>query len=104
MAQGPGTTSVFTDDSGTRQRLITWTVRTVIAVIAIAGLAIGLSLATGVPLPTPAGPLHLPGIGGSAPHGSSGSADESGIEQAPSVPTPASPSATSTPNTSQGRP
>lgn len=84
MAEDAGTTSVFTDDSGARTRLVSWTVRGGIALISFAVLAITFSLITGVPLPTPAGPLHLPGS--SAEHAPTGSGDEA----APQVPeTPA---------------
>ncbi|MCW2506056.1 MAG: hypothetical protein JWO79_4340 [Actinomycetia bacterium] len=86
--QGEGTTSVFTDDSGTRERLITWTVRSVIGLIVIAVLAVGFSLATGVPLPTPVGPLRLPGS--SAPHHSTGVIDQAG-PQAPAGPAAVNP-------------
>ncbi|MCW2857888.1 MAG: hypothetical protein JWR52_3503 [Marmoricola sp.] len=88
--QDEATTSVFTDDSGTRERLITWTVRSVIGLIVIAVLGVGFSLATGVPLPTPVGPLRL--HGSSAPHDTTGAADQAG-PQVPGGPAAVNPAA-----------
>jgi hypothetical protein len=95
-------TSVFTDDSGTRARVITWTVRSAIALIMLAGLAVTFSLVTGVPLPTPVGPLDLPGT--SESHASTGSSDQAApvIPAAP-VTTPSA-SATSNPAAIQAGP
>ncbi len=94
MAQDSGTTSVFTDDSGTRTRLVSWTVRGGIAMIVLAVLAVTFSLITGVPLPTPAGPLHLPGS--SAEQGPTGSGDEA-AQPVPAAPVAVGPSANPVP-------
>lgn len=95
MAQDAGTTSVFTDDSGTRTRLVSWTVRGGISVIVLAVLAITVSLITGVPLPTPVGPLNLPGS--SAEHAPTGSGDEASQQLPEAPPARIGPSASSAP-------
>ena len=55
------TTSVFTDDSGARRRLLMWTVRGLIGAIVLSAGAVTFSLVAHVPLPDLPGPFTLPG-------------------------------------------
>jgi cytoskeletal protein RodZ len=55
--------SVFTDDSGSRKRLVTWTIRTASCVLAAGAVAVGLSVFGQVTLPGLDSPVHIPGIG-----------------------------------------
>lgn len=61
-------TPVFTDDSGTRARIMQWTARALCGVVALAVGAVVVSLVMHVPLPGLGGNLAVPGLGGS--HGS----------------------------------
>jgi hypothetical protein len=71
-------TPVFTDDSGTRARIVQWVARALCAVVAMGVGALIVSLAMHVPLPGVGRNLALPGLPGS--HGSirDGASDNGG--------------------------
>ena len=86
MTEHAGTTSVFTDDSGTRRRLLIWTVRGIIAAIALAAAAIVFTLVTHVSLPVLGGPLADRGNGGASVRGGAGSGGDNGTDSDPAAP------------------
>lgn len=88
--------SVFTDDSGVRRRVLTWSVRSTIAAIVLASAGLVLTLGTQVTLPGLDAPLSVPELDGSsgraseAPAQSGGSVDAPAAGQTPEAPaTPA---------------
>lgn len=91
MTRDDAATSVFTDDSGSRTRVVTWTIRGVSCLLVVGAIAVGMSVVGQVTLPGLDSPLHIPGVGQShtlgdrPPHG-----DTSGVqEQATSGTVPA---------------
>ncbi|RZI87132.1 MAG: hypothetical protein EOO67_14750, partial [Microbacterium sp.] len=64
MTKHAGSGSVFTDDSGARRRVITWSVRGTIVAIVLAAGGLALALGTQVTLPGLDGPLSVPGVNG----------------------------------------
>jgi len=61
------TTSVFTDDSGSRKRVVTWTITGASCLLGIGALAIAVSVFGQVSLPGLDAPIHIPGVGPSRP-------------------------------------
>lgn len=82
MTEHAGTTSVFTDDSGARRRVMIWLVRGTIGAIALVAAAVMFTLVTHVSLPVLGGPLADLGNGGSPSVG----ADHSGGKRPESDP------------------
>lgn len=90
-------TSVFTDDSGARRRLLMWTVRGLIAAIVLSAAAVTFSLAAHVPLPDLPGPFSLPGSS-STERQATDTPDEDGASPDPDESTLADPTPTATPS------
>lgn len=88
-------TSVFTDDSGTRQRAVTWVIRGLSGALGLGVAAAAVSIVGHVTLPGLDAPLHLPGVGQAkkvASPETSGSQNDVPAETTGSGPQPTSPS------------
>ena len=67
MPTKTATTSIFTDDSGTRKRTVTAAIRGAVGLIGLGVAAVAVSVFGHVTLPGLEAPLHLPGINSTNP-------------------------------------